>query len=210
MQVRELIRYRLEADDETDSYLVRVIGLVNGVIHGELCRRDGGPVLQRSPKTFPTRVEALLTRRKTQPCWCSAWRSTLGSLSQLKRSGVFFDLHCPSGGRQIEIAAIELSDPRELLSVDDFDELPGLRQGIQAPQRLDCPIVPRSRRDTEVGNCVGTGLTSLGPGCASRTEPCVAPGYGGRCGGRAHLSAGGGACTSRGRGAASRRSRLVT
>ena len=69
MQVRELIQYPLEAvaeasrnascSDETDSFLVRVIDLMNGSFSWELCQRDGRLVLQRSATTFPTRVEAL-------------------------------------------------------------------------------------------------------------------------------------------------------
>jgi hypothetical protein len=45
---------------ENDSYLIRVISPKEaaGLFIWELCR-DGGPVVQRSPKTFPTRVEAL-------------------------------------------------------------------------------------------------------------------------------------------------------
>lgn len=46
---------------ETDSYVVRVTSLADavGVFTWELCRGDGLLVLQRSTKTFPTRVEAL-------------------------------------------------------------------------------------------------------------------------------------------------------
>jgi len=47
--------------DGTNSYLVRVINLsgASGSSTWELCRGDGLLVLQRSPRTFPTRVEAL-------------------------------------------------------------------------------------------------------------------------------------------------------
>jgi hypothetical protein len=46
---------------ENDDYLVRVKSLPNaaGSFIWELCRGDGRVVLQRSTKTFPTRVEAL-------------------------------------------------------------------------------------------------------------------------------------------------------
>ena len=45
-----------------DSYLVRVTGIAGatGLFIWEICRRDGALVLQRSTKSFPTRVEALL------------------------------------------------------------------------------------------------------------------------------------------------------
>jgi hypothetical protein len=45
---------------ENDSYVVRVISLTNAadLYTWELCRADG-LVIQRSSKTFPTRVEAL-------------------------------------------------------------------------------------------------------------------------------------------------------
>jgi hypothetical protein len=46
---------------ENDNYVVRVTSLVNaaGLFTWELCRGDGLLVLQRSTKSFPTRVEAL-------------------------------------------------------------------------------------------------------------------------------------------------------
>lgn len=45
-----------------DSYLVRVTSLAgaSGLFIWEICRRDSERVLQRSTKSFPTRVEALL------------------------------------------------------------------------------------------------------------------------------------------------------
>ena len=45
-----------------DNYLVRVTGLAGATSSfiWEVCRGDGLLVLQRSTKTFPTRVEALL------------------------------------------------------------------------------------------------------------------------------------------------------
>jgi len=45
-----------------DSYLVRVTGLAGatGLFIWEICRGDGGLVLLRSTKGFPTRIEALL------------------------------------------------------------------------------------------------------------------------------------------------------
>ena len=46
-------------ENDGDSYLVRVIGLLNGSFTWELCRCGGRFVLQRSPKSFATRVEAL-------------------------------------------------------------------------------------------------------------------------------------------------------
>ena len=47
--------------DKNDSYLVRVTGcgVASGSFTWELCRGDGLLVIQRSTKTFPTRVEAL-------------------------------------------------------------------------------------------------------------------------------------------------------
>lgn len=49
-----------ENDSDSDSYVVRVISLANAasLFTWELCRADG-LVVQRSPKTFPTRIEAL-------------------------------------------------------------------------------------------------------------------------------------------------------
>jgi len=45
-----------------DSYLVRVTSLAGakGSYIWEICHRDGGLVLQRSTKSFPSRIEALL------------------------------------------------------------------------------------------------------------------------------------------------------
>jgi hypothetical protein len=45
-----------------DGYLVRVTSLAGatGSYIWEICHRDGGLVLQRSTKSFPTRIEALL------------------------------------------------------------------------------------------------------------------------------------------------------
>ena len=45
-----------------DNYLVRVTGLVgaSGLFIWEICQGDGGLVLHRSAKSFPTRFEALL------------------------------------------------------------------------------------------------------------------------------------------------------
>ncbi len=47
-------------DSYSDSYMVRVISLTNtaSLFTWELCRSDG-LVVQRSPKTFPTRIDAL-------------------------------------------------------------------------------------------------------------------------------------------------------
>jgi hypothetical protein len=45
-----------------DNYVVRVTSLANaaaGLFTWELCRGDDLLVIQRSPRTFPTRVEAL-------------------------------------------------------------------------------------------------------------------------------------------------------
>ena len=44
-----------------DNYLVRVTGFAGaaGLFIWEICQGDGVLVLQRSTKTFPTRVEAL-------------------------------------------------------------------------------------------------------------------------------------------------------
>lgn len=52
---------RMLENDEKDKYLVRVTSLagVTGSFIWEVCRGDGLLVLQRSTKTFPTRVEAL-------------------------------------------------------------------------------------------------------------------------------------------------------
>jgi len=49
------------APDENDDYLVRVKALTNdaGLFTWEICSGDGLLVLQQSPNTFPTRVEAL-------------------------------------------------------------------------------------------------------------------------------------------------------
>jgi hypothetical protein len=46
---------------ENDSYIVRVMGVANagGLFTWELCRGDSPTVLQRSTKTFATRIEAL-------------------------------------------------------------------------------------------------------------------------------------------------------
>jgi hypothetical protein len=46
---------------ESDGYLIRVTSPKEaaGLFIWELCRGDGGPVVERSPKTFPTRIEAL-------------------------------------------------------------------------------------------------------------------------------------------------------
>ena len=46
-------------ENDGDGYVVRVMGLLNGSFTWELCRCGGRLVLQRSPKSFPTRVEAL-------------------------------------------------------------------------------------------------------------------------------------------------------
>jgi hypothetical protein len=45
-----------------ESYLVRVSSLAgaSGLFIWEICGRDGTRVIQRSTKSFPTRVEALL------------------------------------------------------------------------------------------------------------------------------------------------------
>ena len=46
---------------ERDNYLVRVISLAGatGLFTWEICRREGTDVIQRSTKSFPTRIEAL-------------------------------------------------------------------------------------------------------------------------------------------------------
>jgi hypothetical protein len=53
--------------DADDSYVVRVTGLVNatGLFTWELCRGDGLQVLQRSTRSFPTRLEALFDSAQT-------------------------------------------------------------------------------------------------------------------------------------------------
>jgi hypothetical protein len=142
---------------QSDTHLVRVTNATGdaGSFIWEICRGDGLLVLQRSTKTFPTLIQALLDSAQ------SAVVLALDSVQHLplasSRAFSICTAQCETSCQHIEIVVIEPGDFLELLSVDHLNGVPGLGQHVQARSvwivRLTCTTERPATSMCEKGSC---------------------------------------------------------